>query len=179
MKPWEVLSSKLLVDRRWLRLHEQQVALPNGAVIDQFHLIESPDWVAVLALTPQREFVLVEQYRHGLGHVSRELPAGVIDAGETPAAAARRELLEETGYQAGELVSMLELSPEPHRSTHRAHFFLTRDVRFSGQSHPEPSEVLEVIKRPASLVVEDALCGRIDHAAHVAAILWAHTRGFV
>jgi 8-oxo-dGTP pyrophosphatase MutT (NUDIX family) len=179
MRSWVVLSSRLLVDRRWLRLHEQRVALPNGVVIDPFHLFETPDWVAVLAVTPKDELVLVQQYRHGLGQMSLELPAGVIDEGETPAVAAHRELLEETGYVADELVPMIVLSPEPHRSTHRAHFFLARGARFSGKSSPEPTEVLEVVTRPISSVVDDALNGRIDHAAHTAAILCAHLRGLL
>lgn len=179
MLPWLVEESRLLVDRRWLRLHEQRVRLPNGSTIDEFHVFESPDWVAVLPITEEGDVVLVEQYRHGLGRTSRELPAGVIDPGESPAAAARRELLEETGYIANELVPMLELSPEPHRSTHRAHFFLASGVKFSGQSHPEPSEVIRVRTESCAELIADALSGRIDHAAHTAAILWAHARGLL
>jgi 8-oxo-dGTP pyrophosphatase MutT (NUDIX family) len=175
--PWDVLETRTVVDRRWLRLHEQRVKLANGAIIDEFHLFETPDWVAVIPVTSKGEVVLVNQYRHGLGRTSCELPAGVIDAGETPEQAAHRELLEETGYVAERLVPLIELSPEPHRSTHRAHFFLGLDVTFSGAARPEPSEVLEVTTRPVAALVEDALSGRIDHAAHTAAILLAHVKG--
>ena len=179
MKPWTILSSRILVDRRWLRLHEQRVELPNGTVIEEFHRIESPDWVAVLAITPENQVVLVDQYRHGIARVSRELPAGVIDAGETPAVAARRELLEETGYVAEELLPIFALGPEPHRSSHLGHFFFAGNVRFSGKANPEPSEVLEVNLRPVAEVIADALGGRIIHAAHTAAILAAHARGLI
>jgi 8-oxo-dGTP pyrophosphatase MutT (NUDIX family) len=179
MKPWVILSSTVLVDRRWMRLHEQRILLPNGAIIEDFHLIESPSWVAVLALTDDGEIVLVEQFRNGLGRVSRELPAGVIDPGEAPEDTARRELREETGYVADSLIPLTELSPEPNRSTHRGHFFVAKAVRYSGHSTPEPSEVLEVIRRPIALVIDDAIHGRIDHAAHVAAILVAHARGLL
>ncbi|MEQ9320828.1 MAG: hypothetical protein RIF41_16825, partial [Polyangiaceae bacterium] len=63
MDPWRVLESRRLVERQWLTLHEQRVRLPTGAVIDAFHLVEAPDWVAVLALG-EGEALLVEQYRH-------------------------------------------------------------------------------------------------------------------
>ncbi len=179
MKPWDVLSTRVLLDRRWLRVHEQRVALPNGAVIEEFHLLDSPDWVGVLALTAQQEMVMVDQYRHGIGRVSRELPAGVVDAGETPALAARRELLEETGYLADDLIPLFVVAPEPHRSSHYGHFYVARNVRFTGVATPEPSEVLEVHVRPVAEVVEDALGGRIIHAAHTAAILAANARGLL
>ncbi|MGC4063681.1 MAG: NUDIX hydrolase [Polyangiaceae bacterium] len=176
MKPWKVLHSRELVNRRWLCLQEQRVQLSNGTVIDEFHRFVTPNWVAVIALTPARELVMVEQYRHGLGRRSRELPAGVIDPGETPEQAARRELLEETGYDCTALVPLLEVSPEPHRSTCRAYFFVARDVRFSGQAHPEPSEVIEVLRIPVDDALVQAAAGTIDHAAHVGALLAAERR---
>jgi 8-oxo-dGTP pyrophosphatase MutT (NUDIX family) len=179
MKPWEILSTRVLLDRRWLRLHEQRVALPNGTVIEEYHVVDSPDWVAVLALTAGHEIVMVDQYRHGYGRVSRELPAGVIDPGETPIQAANRELLEETGYTVDELVPLFALSPEPHRSIHRGHFFFGKNARLTAAARPEPSEVLEVHVRPIAEVVADALAGRIAHAAHTAAILAAHGRGYL
>jgi len=179
MNPWEVLSTRVLLDRRWLRVNEERVLLPNGAVIEEFHRLESPDWVAVVPVTPGGDIVMVDQYRHGAKRTSRELPAGVIDAGETPIQAAKRELLEETGYTVSELVPLFALSPEPHRSTQRGHIFLGKNAGPTGEARPEPTEVLEVHVLPASEVVADALAGRIIHAVHVAAILVAHGRGLL
>ena len=79
MQPWRVHKSRLLLERPWLTLHEEHVVLPSGAEIEQFHVIEAPDWVAVLALTNEGEALVVEQYRHGVRAITRELPAGVID----------------------------------------------------------------------------------------------------
>jgi 8-oxo-dGTP pyrophosphatase MutT (NUDIX family) len=179
MKPWKVLESRELLNRRWLCLHEQRVLLPNGNVIDEFHRFESPNWVAVIAITEDQEIVLVEQYRHGLGEVSRELPAGVIDLGETPEQAAHRELFEETGYSAETLVPVFVVSPEPNRSTSRAHFFVARNVKFAGPAQPEPSEVIEVRLLPLKQYLDEASTGLVAHAAHVGALFAAQRRGLL
>ncbi len=173
-----VLGSEILLDRRWLRVRAERLELPNGAIIDEFHLLESPDWAGVVALTARDELVLVEQYRHGLGRMSRELPAGLIDPGETPLDAARRELLEETGCIAARWTPLAVVSPEPSRSTHRAHLFLATGVEATGNPCPEPTEVLRVIRTPAAEVLAQLGSGYIEHAAHVAAVLLAARRGW-
>src|ERR1017187_3741244 len=98
MQPWTILAQKTLLDRRWLKITEDRVELPNGTIIDEFHVLHSPNWAAVIAVTESDEILMVEQYRHGLGRTSLELPSGVIDPGERPLEAAKRELFEETGY---------------------------------------------------------------------------------
>lgn len=179
MIPFRVLASRVLLEKKWLKLREERLELPNGHIIEEFHLVESPDWVGAVALTPEREILLVDQYRHGLGRTSRELPAGVIDPGETPLQAAQRELLEETGHTAGLWKPLVVFSPEPNRSTHRAHFFLAEEVVRTGAPQPEKSEVLEVVKQPLALVLQEIAEGKMDHAAHAAAILLAARAGWL
>lgn len=100
---WQVLESHYVLDRQpYMTLREDKVALPNGAIIEDYFVFEYPSWVIVLALTPAREVVLIRQYRHGIGAVFFELAAGVPDAGENLLDCAQRELLEETGYGGGE-----------------------------------------------------------------------------
>src|SRR5450432_4250503 len=103
LAPWEIITDTALISERWLEVRQQRVRLANGNEIEQFHLINGPHWTAVLCLTPDRQVVLVRQYRHGFGGASLELPAGVIEPSEAPIDAARRELLEESGFEAASL----------------------------------------------------------------------------
>lgn len=179
MKPWHVLDSKLLIDERWLQLREDRVRLANGHEIERFHVIHGPDWASVLCVTNDSEVVLVRQYRHGAGSPSLELPAGVIEPHETPEEAARRELLEETGYESDDWVSIQSVSTEPARHTTRAHFFCARGARRTRPAAPEQTEVLEQVLVPLSDLSGLALDGSILHGVHVGAILVAFARGLV
>lgn len=178
VKPWSILSRKTLVDRRWLRVSEDRVLLPNGTVIEEFHLLHTPRWASAVAVTANRDVVMVEQYRHGLGHGSLELPSGVIDEGEEPLRAAQRELQEETGYVADQWHFLMEVSPEPSRSTARAFCFLALGAERRGQAQPEATEVIAVRLRKIEDLLGDVEHGRIDHGVHVAAILLAERRGY-
>ncbi len=177
MEGWRVLNSRPLLERKWLTVFEQQVALPTGVEIEEFHLIDAPDWVAILALTESGEVLLVDQYRHGLGAVSRELPAGVIDEGETPLGAAQRELLEETGYEASDWCPLLQVATETSRHTTSAHFFLARGARRLCEPCTDAEEHIEVASCSPEALLEAVDAGGIAHGIHIAAILTAERRG--
>ncbi len=98
MKPWQVLRSKVLVDRRpWLQVTTQDVKLPNGHVIQGYMLAEGRDYAMVFALMEDGRVPVVQQYKHGVARLTYDLPAGYVDEGEQPLACAHRELMEETG----------------------------------------------------------------------------------
>jgi 8-oxo-dGTP pyrophosphatase MutT (NUDIX family) len=183
VKPWQVLHKRTLIERRWLSISEERVQLPNGTIIDEFHVLHAPDWTGVLAVTGKGsaddDVILVEQYRHGLGRASLELPAGVIDAGERPLDAAKRELREETGYEAEAWHPISVIAPEPARSTHQAHFFFATGAKPAGPAQPEASEVIAVHRRPLRSLLSEIESGRMVHAAHIGAVLLAAKRGLV
>jgi 8-oxo-dGTP pyrophosphatase MutT (NUDIX family) len=179
VKPWQVLDSKLLLSERWLQIREDRVRLSNGHQIDRFHVIHGPDWASALCVTEASEVVLVRQYRHGVARASLELPAGVIEPNESPEEAARRELVEETGYESDDWLRIQTVSTEPARHTTQAHFYCARNARLARAPVPEESEVLEVVKVPLAELGRLATDGTIVHGVHVGAILAALHRGLV
>jgi 8-oxo-dGTP pyrophosphatase MutT (NUDIX family) len=176
---WQVLSDTALISQRWLEVREQRVRLANGHEIERFHLIGGPHWSAVLCLTAERQVVLVRQYRHGLGGPSLELPAGVIEPAEQPIDAARRELREESGFEAAQIELLLATAPEPARHSTRAHFFFAKGAIPVSAQQLDHSEDLEVVLVPVAELLELIDDGHIVHAAHIAAILLAWRRGLL
>jgi len=176
---WQVLSDNSLISQRWLEVREQRVRLANGHEIERFHLIRGPHWAAVLCLTEHREVVLVRQYRHGLGGPSLELPAGVLEPGEAPVDAARRELREESGFEAESIEPLICVAPEPARNSTRAHFFFARGAARVAELALDHSEELEVVLVPVAELLDLIDRGHIVHAAHVGAILLAWRRGLL
>jgi ADP-ribose pyrophosphatase len=144
-KPWVVLSSQLLVDRPpWLRLWEQNVALPNGATIEGYLVSEQQDVAMVFAITDDRQVLLVEQYKHGVGEAEWDLPAGYMDADDnSPLNCAQRELREETGYASTHWQHLGSFVFNPNRSPCLFHYFLARNAR--PEAEPEWDETEAII----------------------------------
>lgn len=144
MKPWHVLSNTVLLDcSPWLRVFREHVRLPNGVELPDYYRIEMPDWAQVFAITEDGHVPMVRHYKHGPRETSLELPAGYIDPGESPAEAARRELLEETGLVADEWRSLGEYFVDGNRGCGATHIFLARGARQVSAPHLEASEVME------------------------------------
>ena len=178
-RPWTTLATETLVERWWMTLRVDRVALPGGPVLDEYHVVEYPDWACVLALTDDGHAVLVEQYRYGVGRVLLELPAGMIDADEAPEAAARRELTEETGYRAHQWDRLGRLAVEPGRHTNYGHVFVARGCRRATPPAPEATEDLRVRVVPARALPGLVEAGEIAHGIHAAAVFWAQARGWL
>ncbi|UZJ39625.1 NUDIX hydrolase [Prosthecochloris sp. SCSIO W1102] len=171
-EPWEVIESRYLHKEPWLTMRKDSVRLPNGKNIDDFYVWEYPPWLNVIAITKNDEIVLIRQYRHGIGKVSFELPAGVHDKpGETLLDAAKRELLEETGYGEGTWIKWMELSANPALQTNITHTFLATGV--SKISTQRLDETEEITVHPMTFQELTALIeqGEIIQALHAAPII--------
>ena len=141
---WKTLSQKYLIKRPWLTARVDQVELPTGAIIDEYYVLEYPDWVNTIAITKEGKFVFVRQYRYAIGKTVNELCAGVIEKGEEPMAAAKRELLEETGFGGGEWQEWMTISANPSTHTNLTHCFLATDVELMTGRHLDKGEDVEV-----------------------------------
>lgn len=173
-RKWKVLESKKLLNKgTWMNLREEKVQLPSGAIIPEWFILEFPDWINVIAITKDGNFVMEDQYRHGIGETHYELVAGVIDAGETPLEAAQRELSEETGYGGGKWELFMTLSPNPTNHTNRSYTFLATGVEKLSEQHQEKTEDIHVDIFSRTDVKQLLESGEIIQALH-AAPLWKY-----
>ena len=169
---WRRQGSEQLADCRVFRVRRDRSQNPRGGRVHDFYVIEAPDWINVVPLTDEGEVVLIEQYRHGAEEVSLEIPGGMVDEGESPREAAGRELLEETGYAASELVYLGKTRPNPAIQDNWIHTFLARGVEFRHEPVFDGTEHTVVrlvpLERIPSLIAE----GKINHSLVVVGFHW-------
>ena len=170
---WETVSSEYLFRRPWLTVRHDQVRLPDGRINPEFYVLEYPDWVNIIAITENGEFVMERQYRHGLDKTCYEIAAGVVENGETPLEAARRELEEETGYGGGEWKELMLISGNPSTTSNLTHCFLAEGVKKVSAQHLDSTEDLSVcllsLDQVRQLLVHDKI-----RQALMAAPLWKY-----
>jgi len=170
---WKVLESTCIIDRPWLRARRDVVELPSGVIHPEYYVLEYPEWVNTIAITRDGRFVMVEQYRHGLGEVFTELCAGVVERGEQPLEGARRELLEETGFGGGTWREWMVISANPGSQNNLTHCFLATDVEPIGEQCPDATEDLRVRLLSEDEVWELINSDRLKQAL-MAAPLWKY-----
>lgn len=141
---WDILHSEYIIRRPWLTARKDHVRLPNGNENPEHWVLEYPDWVNVIAITTDGQFVFERQYRHALGAVHYEICAGVIEPGEEPLVAAKRELMEETGFGGGTWTKLMEISQNPSTCTNITHCYLAEGVSKLGGQELDSTEDISV-----------------------------------
>ena len=172
-RKWEILSTEYLIRRPWLTARRDHVKLPTGVENPEFYVLEYPDWVNVIAITKEGEFVMIRQYRHGLGETRYELCAGVSEEGEDPVESARRELYEETGYGGGEWQLWMTISANPSTTNNLTHCYLATGVERVSTQHLEATEDITVHLLTEAEVKELLVNDEIRQAL-MAAPLWKY-----
>lgn len=170
---WKTISQEYLFREPWLTARRDCVELPDGRRNPAYYVIEYHDWCNILALTEDGHLVMERQYRYGLGKTCYEMPCGVIEQGEEPMDAAKRELEEETGYTGGEWSHFLTLSPNPSSCTNLVYTFLAVGVKPLGHQHFDANEDLTVHLLTKEQVADLLRNGQIMQAL-MAAPLWRY-----
>lgn len=145
IKKWKTVSSRYIIKRPWLTARCDELEMPNGVRNPEFYVLEYPTWVNVVARTRDGFYVMVRQYRHGLDMVLTELCAGTAEPGEQPEAAARRELLEETGFGGGRWQLVAMLSANPTSMNNLAYCYLATDVERLSDQNLDATEDIAVV----------------------------------
>ena len=171
--PWNIIKNDYIFKRPWLTVRRDCVELPNGHRNPEFYVQEFPDWVNVIALTEDDLFVFEKQYRHGLRMTGYELCAGVIEEGESPLEAAKRELQEETGYGEGEWEEIMQICANPSITNNITHCFLAKGVKkISGQNLDYTEDITPILLSEEQ--VREILDKDICKQALMAAPLWKY-----
>jgi ADP-ribose pyrophosphatase len=179
--PWQKVSSQPAGDFKIFRLRADRAISPRTRQTHDFVVLECANWVNVIALTPERQLVMIEQYRHGSGTVELEIPGGMMDAGEvSPEVAGARELREETGY-AGENPRRLgEIFPNPAIMSNTCFTVLLENCRCLHPVELDHGEDLSTRLVPVAEIPALVAAGKVRHALVVVALyhfeLWQRSR---
>jgi ADP-ribose pyrophosphatase len=169
---WRRKRSEPWADCRVFRVLRDTCADPRDGREHDFFIIEAPDWINVVPVTAGGEVVMIEQYRFGTDEVTLEIPGGMVDPGETPREAAARELLEETGYAAGEMIELGKTRPNPAIQDNWIHTFLARGAEFRHEPTFEGNEQTIVRLVPLAEIPSLIADGAISHALVVVGFHW-------
>lgn len=166
---WPELSRRLLYAGRIFSILQARRQSPESGREFPFDIVESPDWVNVIALTEAGRVVLIRQYRAATQSITTEIPGGTVDEGETPLDAARRELAEETGYESDTWEMIGRVHPNPAFQTNTTYTFLARHARQTRGQRLDGTEAIEVEERRLDDIPALVADGTITHALVVCA----------
>ncbi|MDP3997787.1 MAG: NUDIX hydrolase [Candidatus Andersenbacteria bacterium] len=173
IRRWRIKSSKYILRDRWLKVRADECITDDGVVISPYYVLEYPDWIHLVVLNDKDEIMIARQYRHALGKINYELPCGTIDATDkTPIAAAKRELLEETGF-AGKFIKVAKMSANPATHANFIHIFLVTDPVKKSRPQEDPKEVLDFEFMSLKRVLDLIDRGKFSQALHLNSIVLA------
>ncbi|MDR1209632.1 MAG: NUDIX hydrolase [Clostridiales bacterium] len=170
MRPYEILASECLIKANIVDLYRDTILLPNGKTTTR-EVVRRGRAAAVIAALHSGEILFVRQYRHATGDFQLEIPAGMLEEGEDPAAGAARELEEETGYRPGKIRELFSFYSCIGFCDEVLHLFLAEDLT-SGTPNPDEDEFVVVETYPKEEALRKVLSGEIRDAKTIAGVLY-------
>ena len=170
VEDWEKLNSEEIANYRIFKMRRDRRRSPRTGAEHSFFVLESPNWVNVIPLTADGRIVMIHQFRHGTEKVTLEIPGGMVDTSDgDPAESVRRELLEETGYAADEIVHIGTVDPNPAFLNNQCHTYLALNAHWQQPPQFDGAEDIVVELVPLEDIAGLIGNGRISHALVVAA----------
>ena len=174
MKTWKTKSRKIVLENKpWLTVEKHTVELPDGQLIPDWSWIITPDYINVVALTENNRFICFRQVKYGIAENTLSIVGGYVDEGEKPLAAAKRELLEETGYEAPNWLSLGSYLVDPNRGIATGHLFLARQARYITPRNADDLEEQKLLLLTKTELEASLECGEIKVLAWAAAVAFA------
>ncbi len=170
---WKINNSRYLVNDKWLKLRSDSCTMPNGNIIEPYYVFEYPSWINVFGITTDNKVLLVRQYRHGLKEVVLELPSGCVENnGESHLEAAKRELLEETGFTGSSFKQTCKISANPSNHNNQTYCFLATDLEKVSDISLDYGEDIETVLVPLEEFMKMFEENKFHQALHVSSIFY-------
>jgi ADP-ribose pyrophosphatase len=169
MKRWIKKSEQDLFRRRIFALKDIECYHPDKGVTHDFFTLNTPDWINVVAVTEAGNFIMVRQHRLGTDEITIETAGGLVEENELPEVTARRELREETGYEAGEIHLLKKLSVNPAIFNNHIYYFFAGNCKKTQEQNLDPAEDIDVLTFTRNEVMDMIRKGPINHSIIVTA----------
>ena len=174
MQPWKTKSRRTILEQRpWLVVEHHEVELPDGRIIPDWPWIITPDYVNVVAVTEDGHFICFRQVKYGLDGETLGIVGGFVEEGENPFLAAKRELLEETGYESDDWIPLGSYRVDPNRGIAIGHLYLARNARYVTPRNADDLEEQELILLTRAEIERALANGDIQVLAWAASIAFA------
>jgi len=170
---WKICHSEYIHKGPWATLRSDKCEMPDGRIVDEYYVLEYPNWVNAVAITEDNKVLMVRQYRHAANIVSLEIPGGVIDGDEKPEAAMRRELLEETGYEFNDIDPLCTIYANPSTANNHTYCYLAKGGKKVQEQSLDEHEELIVEEYTIAEVKQLLADNKIAQALHCTSLFYA------